>query len=518
MLADSAVGGFEVHTLINQPSHKVSLEIESFFDNRKRDDLLVLYFSGHGLKYADGQLYFATIDTQLVQHSVRRATAVSAHFVNEVMSRSRSRRQILVLDCCYSGAFKEGLLAKGDRRAGAGDQLNGQGRVVLTASDALQYSFEGEKAENANARSIFTNALVHGLETGEADLDRDGLFSLDEVYDYVHARVSQEQPEQRPTKMGYVEGRLFLGTNPRPVASDLPSELRESLDDRRPWVRAGVVSELELLLDSPNKGVAMAARGALSSLAASDDSQQVRAAAGRALAGDKAIAEPLREPSAPPADPGTSAGTAKPGAAVEEPEHPIPSASPPREQPPSVPGEALVGSVSQPLSAAPDEIIAGIEPPAASSPSTPGFQLSAGQAPTIALGAAAGLVVLAMVVWLIHRQTVPQTPANTGDQNAAGSSQIAAVIHFEPRPPLEGHHDEEVCDVAFSPVSDVLASADCGWQVHNAAINLWAVPGRRLCSRRVAAGRQSNRVQRRRKASGRRRRPAQQRQVRNRPV
>ena len=181
MLEDPAIGGFQVQTLIDQPSHKVSLEIESFYDNRKRDDLLLLYFSGHGIKDADGRLYFATIDTQLVQHNVRRATAVGAHFVNEVMSRSRSRRQVLLLDCCYSGAFKEGMLAKGDKRVGAGDQFEGQGRVVLTASDALQYSFEGERVEGEGIRSVFTSTLVHGLETGEADMDGDANYSIDDV-------------------------------------------------------------------------------------------------------------------------------------------------------------------------------------------------------------------------------------------------------------------------------------------------------------------------------------------------
>ena len=115
-----------------------------------------------------------------------------------------------------------------------------------------------------------------------------------------------------------------------------------------------------------------------------------------------------------------------------------------------------------------------------------------------------GLSALAMVVWLIHRQTVLlETPANTGDQNAACSPRLRPsfisnrACRFSRRP----SRCRRLRDVAFSPVSDVLASADCGWQVHNAAINLWAVPGRRLCSRRVAAGRQSNRVQRRRKAS-----------------
>ena len=171
---------------------------------------------------------------------------------------------------------------------------------------------------------IFTNVLVEDRVNREADL---------------HPRPLP------PTKLHQRGQRQLVAVPPRgspdearpPIASPaFRIAAKPSMIGAGGRARASV-SELELLLDSPNKGVAMAARGALFSPAASDDSQQVRAAAGRALAGDKAIAEPLREPSAPPADPGTSAGTAKPGAAVEEPEHPIPSASPPREQPPSVP-------------------------------------------------------------------------------------------------------------------------------------------------------------------------------------
>jgi Caspase domain len=299
VLGDPAIGGFQVRTLINEPSHKLNLEIESFFDDRKCDDLLLLYFSGHGIKDADGQLYFATIDTQLIQHNVRRATAVAAHFVNEVMSRSRSRRQILLLDCCYSGAFKEGMLAKSDKRVGSGEQLGGQGRVVLTASDALQYSFEGGKVQGEAVRSIFTRTLVRGLESGEADLDRDGLFSLDEVYEYIYDQVANEMPEQKPTKMGYVAGKIFIGNNPRPVAGDLPAELRKSLEDSRPWVRLGAVHQLEKLLGTSNKGLTLAARAALESLVQGDDSLQVIFAATKVLADFVGLQNPEGKQAAP---------------------------------------------------------------------------------------------------------------------------------------------------------------------------------------------------------------------------
>jgi photosystem II stability/assembly factor-like uncharacterized protein len=284
VLKDPAIGGFQVWTLVNEPSYKVSLEIESFCDNHNRDDLLLVYFSCHGIKDTDGLLYFATVDTQLARHNVRRATAVGAEFVNQVMSRGRSRQQILLLDCCYSGAFKAGMLAKGSDRAGAGEQLQGQGRIVLTASDALQYSFEGEQVQGEGARSIFTRELVRGLETGEADLDRDGSYSLDEVYDYVYSRVLDERPEQKPMKMGYVEGKIFIGNNPRPRPAKLPPDLQESVEDRRPWVRLGAVPELERLLAAQSKGLALAAREALTTFAEEDDSLQVRTAAQKCLA------------------------------------------------------------------------------------------------------------------------------------------------------------------------------------------------------------------------------------------
>lgn len=139
VLQNPAVGGFKVQTLLNEPAHKVNQAIEAFFTDRKRDDLLLLYFSGHGIKDDWGRLYFATTDTR---YRTPRATAIPASFVNEVMADSRSRRQVLLLDCCYSGAFAR---TKADKAVGIKDQLEGRGRVVLTSSDAVQYSFEGDE-------------------------------------------------------------------------------------------------------------------------------------------------------------------------------------------------------------------------------------------------------------------------------------------------------------------------------------------------------------------------------------
>ena len=62
---------------------------------------------------------------------------MAAEFVNRRMGRSRSRRVVLLLDCCYAGAFERGMTA----RAGVGMDIEGQfgghGRAVITASSAM---------------------------------------------------------------------------------------------------------------------------------------------------------------------------------------------------------------------------------------------------------------------------------------------------------------------------------------------------------------------------------------------
>jgi uncharacterized caspase-like protein len=84
VLADPTLGGFQVQQSQDQPSHLVKQQIEEFFLGRDRDDLLLLYFSGHGIKDEGGRLYFATRDTR--RHLLR-STAVAAPFVNDVMGQ-----------------------------------------------------------------------------------------------------------------------------------------------------------------------------------------------------------------------------------------------------------------------------------------------------------------------------------------------------------------------------------------------------------------------------------------------
>ena len=127
VLRDPGVGGFEVRTLLDEPAHVVNLAVEEFFADRRADDLLLVHFSGHGIKDQDGELYFAASNTMLRRLG---ATAVAAEFVSRRMNRSRSRRVVLLLDCCYAGAFERGLVVRAGTEMGIEQQFGGRGRAA----------------------------------------------------------------------------------------------------------------------------------------------------------------------------------------------------------------------------------------------------------------------------------------------------------------------------------------------------------------------------------------------------
>ncbi len=268
---------------LNQISSSVIETIDDFFDQKKPDDLLVLYFSGHGIRDESGSLYLAFKNTI---RSRLRSTAVKADYIREAMDQSRSKRQVLILDCCNSGAFPQGTKAEVGGAMGLVTAFQGYGRYVLTASDATQFAWEGNRVIGKTENSLFTHFLVRGLE-GEADNDGDGRITVDDLYHYAFEEISKVIPNQTPTKSASKQaGEIVLRQITRMEdikAISLPDELTQALADSRTFVREGAVQQLEKLLHGKNLGWVRSAKEALEKLAAEDDSYRVRQVAAGAL-------------------------------------------------------------------------------------------------------------------------------------------------------------------------------------------------------------------------------------------
>src|SRR5271165_4869646 len=283
VLRDIRIAGFEVTTLYNKPHYVVGRAIGDFYRDRRGNDLTLLYFTGHGVKDEDGRLYLAMTDTDRENLPF---TGVPSEQIRAAMEGSRSRQKVLVLDCCYAGAFPVGLGIKGAPSVHALEQLGGRGCVVLTSSDAMQLSFEGNQwtetgpaSLRSGPSSLFTRFLIEGLRTGKADLDGDGDITLDELYSYVHDRVIDEQPLQRPKKKEDIEGRICFAQN---IYWTVPSRISDAVNSPYP---PGKLSALEELRSLHYRGNVIVKQRVLETvrLLAEDDSKSVSGAASQFL-------------------------------------------------------------------------------------------------------------------------------------------------------------------------------------------------------------------------------------------
>ncbi|NCS06323.1 MAG: ABC transporter substrate-binding protein [Microcystis aeruginosa G13-07] len=235
------MGAFDQVTVLPNPD-KGSMEkaVEDLFANRQRDDLVLLYFSGHGLKDQDAKFFLSTRDTGCYQNgNFFRATALPASELQEYIKNSRSKRQIIILDCCFSGAFVQGMPIKGELNIQ--EELGGKGRAILTSSSPIEYSFESDN----NDLSIYTKYLVEGIETGAADKDGDQLISVNELHEYASERVKEAAPAMTPKFYLSLEGDETIYLARSPLAATNPifiyrEKVREILDE---WSKENICKE-----------------------------------------------------------------------------------------------------------------------------------------------------------------------------------------------------------------------------------------------------------------------------------
>ena len=210
-LIDPELGGFkesDITVLKNPKKQRMEDAVYDLFDKgkRKKDDLLLFYFSGHGITDESGIFFFSTYETRKENGKLRPTTAVSSKLVHDWMDKFPSKRIAIILDCCHSGAFAKGLSAKGTANALIKEQLGGEGRAILTAASATEYAWAKDEFE----LSVYTHYLLEGVRTGKADQDGNDWLSLEELHEYAKNKISEIQLEMNPEFYPVRQGAKIL--------------------------------------------------------------------------------------------------------------------------------------------------------------------------------------------------------------------------------------------------------------------------------------------------------------------
>jgi uncharacterized caspase-like protein len=186
----------------------------------QKEDTVIVYFAGHGAPDVDQRgLERDGLAKYLIPSDADPddlfSTALPMDDLQTIFGRIEAERVVMFLDACYSGAAGGRTFASKTTRATAVDDLflerltRSRGRAIVTASRPSELSIELPEL----GHGIFTYYLTEGLK-GSADLNRDGIVSLQELYEYVEQQVARKSRavggNQHPVMKGEMEGVLPL--------------------------------------------------------------------------------------------------------------------------------------------------------------------------------------------------------------------------------------------------------------------------------------------------------------------
>jgi len=147
------------------------------------EDTILFYFSGHGIE-EEGESYLLPSDTNI---NALTYSAVPIKDIHNELSKSKAKRQVIILDACHSGARKDkGIGGKSEKfnKEIKDIMASADGRVILSSSDVNESSYEFVDEKHG----VYTYFLMKALE-GKADSDDDGYITVQEAHKYVFDEV-----------------------------------------------------------------------------------------------------------------------------------------------------------------------------------------------------------------------------------------------------------------------------------------------------------------------------------------
>ena len=210
------------HLLLgNVPWEKLRNSLYDFFtnDNVKPTDMLLFYYSGHGVPDHEGDVFLATSETDPLRPSKR---GVNFNELTKLIGESMSTSIVIVLDCCYSGSAK---ISKGQAYDAAKIGLSimdresndlakaGEGKCILAASQAQGEAYVLEK----NNHSLYTYYLLEALKGNAPEvIDKYGNITVDSIGKYLYNTITtlplHQRPMQKPIRKIEASGDIVLAT------------------------------------------------------------------------------------------------------------------------------------------------------------------------------------------------------------------------------------------------------------------------------------------------------------------
>ncbi|MBP7184179.1 MAG: caspase family protein [Saprospiraceae bacterium] len=187
----------QISVLIDEDATKANIlkTLSDVFMKADSSDLVLLYFSGHGLNGCFLPIDYDGYDNKLYHDDIYK-----------ILLKSPAKHKLCIADACHSGSF---LAEKGSTQGTlekyyhALSQADG-GIALLLSSKSEETSLES----NGLRQGVFTHFLIRGMK-GEADENKDKIITIKELYKFVSFQVSDfTMRNQSPILVGKYDANM----------------------------------------------------------------------------------------------------------------------------------------------------------------------------------------------------------------------------------------------------------------------------------------------------------------------
>jgi uncharacterized caspase-like protein len=191
-----------IKLLVDSQATKANITavLEETFGKAGPNDLIVFYFSGHGMPGA-----FLPIDYD------GKNNVLSHGEVNSYIFDSPAKFKLCLADACHSGSYEKVVnRTQADQTLrkfySSFDRVR-KGFALILSSRGEEYSLESSGLK----QGLFSHFLIKGLG-GIADADQDEIIDVTELYEYLQAKVSDFSAGfQNPIITGTYDPKMTVG-------------------------------------------------------------------------------------------------------------------------------------------------------------------------------------------------------------------------------------------------------------------------------------------------------------------
>ena len=189
------------------------------------NDRILIFYSGHGETFSnkDGTETGYIIPVEGRQDKPY-ATGLAMDEILRTCQMSNAKHMLFLMDACYSGLMTENVkgISTPQVEGYLSKVANEKARQIITAGGGDEQVIERDEWQH----SAFTKNLIEGFDTWEADYNKDGCITADELSTYLRENVTEDSDFQQTPQDGRFRNSgggefVFFGTRDTQIEAEV---------------------------------------------------------------------------------------------------------------------------------------------------------------------------------------------------------------------------------------------------------------------------------------------------------